>query len=131
MWKKYFREAQNDHSMKLDDQTLFWNALRKSPESDILPLSQCSHQSTVSEKFVTCHPDVCQAGAAGVWTPTHFSDLIGNLTEKNLSMVAVHANYLVGNEMKRKHLDRHGLWLATHHADGTWGKCKELKIKSE
>jgi len=44
--------------------------------------------------------------------------------------VAVHANFISGNDIKMKHLNGNGLWLATQAADANWnGVCKPLLVE--
>ncbi len=49
--------------------------------------------------------------------------LIENLNTLNESMVALHANYISGNEKKMAAMKEYGFWLADTKIDGSY-KCK-------
>lgn len=130
--KHYFATAAKDREYELDNQSLFWKALRSCEVPPILPLELCVHRSVLrNEKqkyMVTCHPDTCLTGTGAIATPSRYHGLKEVLKSKMLDMVAVHANNLVGNEVKMKKLMHHDLWLATPGLNGTWaGKCLKFK----
>lgn len=138
--KYYFVTAAKDVNYELDNQSLFWSAMRSCKDPLITPLDICAHQPArfqqqqQNEKensktfLVTCHPDTCLTGTGAIASPSRYHGLKEMLKLKMLDMLAVHANNLVGNEMKMKKLMHHDLWLAIPGPNGTWtGKCSTFK----
>eukprot|EP01041_Mallomonas_annulata_P000630 gene630-1221_t len=130
LWQTYMSTTSD---LSLDDQTLFWDTIRNIKDPIIQPLNECSHQNTSNDDniLVTCHPDVCQAGAGAVKTMKQFKDFKSALALKKMQMISIHANWMVGNDKKQSALTENNLWLATQKSDKTWsGTCKRLEIEN-
>eukprot|EP01041_Mallomonas_annulata_P008705 gene8705-17988_t len=126
VWQEYFKTAAADVTLEIDDQSLFWTALRACQEPVIVPLRKCQHQKYTPDQFLTCRPDTCETGAGAVVTPQDYQTILRIARKKRMSIISIHANYMVGNQNKKTRLDNHGLWLATIGNDGvSWnGDCK-------
>ena len=128
LWKEYFKVAKSDRSMRIDDQTLFWDALRSVTSLRILPIGNCSHQNPRPVgSLVTCHPHSCVTGTGAVTSAKEFLSLKENIRKLGLKLVAVHANYMVGNDNKMRRLQESGLWLSQKSPSGAWDiQCNRL-----
>jgi len=114
----------------IDDQTFFWSTIRNIKDPKVSYHRNCSHQSSVSDMLVTCTAEQCQTGAGGVMEFDTFKKNVAYMKGRGFKPVAVHANFITGNEFKMKHLNGNGLWLATQAADATWnGVCKPLLVE--
>ena len=104
----------------LDDQSVFWQLIRqlKSPTMSVKPLKKCNDQafnSSVSNienapHLTTCHLDGC-VFSVGALRGVAYNWLKDNLAKKREAVVTIHANYIKGNALKMKALQKHGYWI--------------------
>ena len=134
IWDEYFKIAADDRSMKKDEQALFWASLRFHGQKLASPLGECSAQllpnlsTTVAN---TCFVDTCISGTGAVTSPQAFESLKYHLMLRNMSVVAVHANFLIGNHLKVARLNASGLWLAKRDENGQWiPQCENFNASS-
>ncbi len=133
LWQEYFTTADADTNLIIDDQSLFWTALRAIKDNPmVVPLKRCGHHHYKPNQLLICRPDTCETGAGAVVTPEDFYKLIRLAKKKRMKILAVHANYMVGNENKMNRLDSHGLWIATRDVENkSWaGVCRIFNSSS-
>jgi hypothetical protein len=65
---------------------------------------------TPNEMFSVCIVDQCSF-ASGVLSPL-FSDWMKHVEEKHLTVYTIHANFLIGNDLKMKKMKEAGVWLS-------------------
>lgn len=124
---------QSEDDLSLDDQTLFWRAVRSftrnssNPRVVFLPVCRDQYrtitQANSEDVMYMCYPHTCSSGSGAIH---RFYEYASELKQNNMKMHIVHANFLVGNHAKQKKLEERGLWLAQHDKDGYGGKCKDL-----
>ena len=120
----------------LDDQSIFWSIIRRADiNPPVLPLPRCIDYSNKSEHIsdtrpiVTCALDGCMF-SAGALRGVAYTMLRDGLRKRNGTLHTIHANYIKGNENKKRALELHGYWLATRTEEGHWdGPCKSFTPK--
>ena len=112
MWQEYFEQDKKDKKSLIDDQTLFWTALRSTNNLNIKPLKNCSHQPTVpTDVLIACHLHPCLTGV-GIGRNAVYNGIIEYAKMRNSSLLSAHANFIVSNAEKEKALKRRGMWIS-------------------
>ncbi len=112
----------------LDDQSIFWIAIRASTNPQIIPLPKCvqyDNRTLTPDALVTCPLDGCVFSAGSVRDHFAFNNIKNGLLKREKKACTIHANWIKGNERKKHLLDVRGYWLATKDEDNSWnGVCK-------
>jgi hypothetical protein len=116
----------------LDDQSIFWIAIRSSTNPPIIPLPKCipyTNRTYTPDALVTCPLDGC-VFSAGALRGVAYTMLRDGLKKRGKKAYTIHANYIKGNERKQNAFQIHGYWLATKMKDNSWnGVCNILNSK--
>lgn len=104
---------------RLDDQTIFWNIIRKSVDPPILPLGTCKHYNNLHgsprKELTTCFLDSC-IFSSGMLSKADsgytYGTLLQNVRKRNETICSIHANWIIGNQNKKDLMKEHGYWLA-------------------
>ena len=59
-----------------------------------------------------CPLDSCEFSAGALYSKDYWMGLIHSLTNNQQKLIALHSNYLIGNEAKYHSMKKHGFWIS-------------------
>lgn len=116
----------------LDDQTIFWQLLRRKPSSEVITSTKCyTHIRSDSlsalngpNTIVTCPLDGCMFSMGGLRDDKN-GHLKDSLRKNNQSLILIHANFVNGNYLKMNAMKKHGFWI-TNYPDNSKESCRSF-----
>jgi hypothetical protein len=117
----------------LDDQTVFWNTVRRSKSPQIVSFPSCQDNMRTSDtsRLSMCGLDECQFNSGMIqvapYGDSKWKELTKQLESRKKEVRTVHANFMIGNDKKKEALQKHDLWLLPHHAPHMDHACAPCK----